>query len=375
MMDELFALSVIVNYNLILLREPEEFYKSMLDELKNNGVTIVAIQNSWKLSFRKLITITVYFFKNFKKFGFDYNSIIGFKSFYWFLRMDLSGFSVHSKIHAQFATQATIISSLITDHFKKEPQYTFTFHAYDIYFNNKWFKFLVKNSNGSYSISEYNMNYVKSKYKISEKVELSRLGVFKPDFVERTEIKQNHKFTIGLLSWFVEKKGIIYLLKAMNKLKQLSDFSFELVIAGDGPLKDNYEKYIYENDLQKNIKFIGKIKKDQKDAFFKSLDVFVLPSISLENDMDGIPVVLMEAISYGVPIISTNVSGIPEICIDGYNGYLIHEKNSDEIYDAILKIKSNPDLRILFSKNAVKLSHEYDIERNTLNKARMMNWI
>ena len=113
---------------------------------------------------------------------------------------------------------------------------------------------------------------------------------------------------------------------------------------------------------------------EQKINFFKELDIFVLPSISLENDQDGIPVVLMEAIAASLPLISTNVSGIPEICIDNYNGFLIEEKNVNQLVDATKSLVHNTSKRLEFSKNSFSLSKEYDISLNSNNKILDLGW-
>ena len=111
-----------------------------------------------------------------------------------------------------------------------------------------------------------------------------------------------------------------------------------------------------------------------KEDFFKTLDAFVLPAIIVPNDMDGIPVVLMEAISYGLPLISTEISGIPEICIDNYNGYLIEEKNVSKIVNAIINLNKNKKLRDKFSLNSIKLSNDYNIKINSKNKIVNLGW-
>ena len=93
----------------------------------------------------------------------------------------------------------------------------------------------------------------------------------------------------------------------------------------------------------------------------------------IKNDMDGIPVVLMEAVSYGIPIISTNISGIPEICINDYNGILIEEKSSTQIVEAIIKLYSENKL-VVMSKNALKIYEEYNLIKNTKSKIELINW-
>lgn len=77
----------------------------------------------------------------------------------------------------------------------------------------------------------------------------------------------------------------------------------------------------------------------------------------------------------GLPIISTNVSDIPEICVDNYNGFLIEEKSSNAIIIAINKFISNNWLIDDFSKNSLKLSHNYDIEQNSFKKIKRLFWI
>jgi glycosyltransferase involved in cell wall biosynthesis len=92
--------------------------------------------------------------------------------------------------------------------------------------------------------------------------------------------------------------------------------------------------------------------------------------------MDGIPVVLMESISYGKPIISTDVSGIPEICIDNYDGKLIREKNVEEIVKAVEELSLDEKLRADLANNALDFAgKEYDLEKNSERKLQMMKWI
>jgi len=373
MMDELKTFSSLVNFDLILLRNPEEFYKENLNQLELNDVKIYIEPFAYNFLLKKLVIILKFFFSNLFKFDFGYNTIIGIKSMFWFFRMNLNLFSKESNIHAQFATQPALVSLLIKKYYLNQPLFSFTFHAYDIYFNNKWFEVLVKNCYWAFSISNYNIEYVNNKFIKSDKFILSRLGVFR-DTIHKENRNDSDYFTLGLMSWFWEKKGIGYLLEAFRVLKVNGFENIKLKLAGDGPLKNKFTSFIEENDLSSNIELIGKIKGQEKDEFYNSLDVFVLPSIELKNDQDGIPVVLMEAIAYSLPIISTNVSGIPEICINDYNGKLIEERNAQKIADSILEIYNNKENLIEYSKNSYTMSKKYDIEINSKIKISNLNW-
>lgn len=372
-MDEIMTFSELTNFDLILLREPNEFYVEKLKEIELKGVRIYIKPFSLGSFFEKIFLIFKFSIKNIFNFIFKYNAIIGLQSLIWFVKLDLSKFSKESNIHAQFATQASIVSLLIKEYYSNYPHISFTFHAYDIYFKNKWFNLLIEKSHKAFSISNFNIKYVQEKYDVSNKIVLSRLGVSRRGILKEGK-KESDNFRIGLMSWFVEKKGVNFLLEALKQLKENGFENIKVVLAGDGPLKVKYKQYIVENNLTEMVEFIGKIDSDQKIDFYNSLDLFVLPSIKLKNDQDGIPVVLMEAISFGIPIISTNISGIPEICIDNYNGILIKEKNIPELISAIQFIINNKNAQKKFSFNSLIVSERFDIHLNSKEKIKELNW-
>lgn len=280
-----------------------------------------------------------------------------------------------ASLHAQFATQASILSLLYKQYYKKV-KYSFTFHAHDIYFSNKWFGLLVNESKLAFSISNYNLEYIENKFQRinKKKLSLSRLGVFLPKPIETSRQKI---FTIGFLSWWVEKKGLLILLQAAVALLQKHKLSIKIILAGDGPLRESALKYIRENNLTDYIEDRGKIFGQEKKDFYSNIDVFVLPSIQTKgNSMDGIPVVLMEAASYGIPMISSDISGIPEICKHNYNGFLVRPGDSYSLSEAIFKLYNLNDFKFqIFKHNACKSSHEYDIILNSQKKLKKIGWL
>ena len=368
--------SQIVNYDIIFLRKQREFFNEELEELEKKGIRIYVQPYATGNLFKKLSTVLSFLINNLPKFSTDYNAVIGFKSIIWFLKLDLSLFGPDSNMHAQFATQPTIISLLIKQYYKGSPTYSFTFHAYDIYFNNKWFSLLTKYCHKAYSISSFNIDYVTKKYGKSDKLELARLGVFR-DQIHRVERPVNDKskiFNLGLMTWFDKKKGIIFLLKAMLELKKKGYENIRLILAGDGSLKNEFLEFIDQNKLEGSVTYIGKIKREEKQNFFNSLDVFILPSIALKNDQDGIPVVLMEAIAYSLPIISTDVSGIPEICIDQFNGHLVAEREVEALVNSIIYFYDHKEKLGEYAENSFVLSNEYDITLNSKKKMESLGW-
>jgi len=374
MIDELIVFSKHTKVDIILLQKQEAFYNEGLERLNITNLKTYTEPFSYENLIKKLGIAIPFFFQNIFKFRADYNFVIGFKAILWFLRLDMSYFSKESNIHAQFATQSAIISLLIKKYYSNKPTYSFTFHAYDIYFKSKWFKVLVEQCHHAFSISDYNIKYVTKKYLASKKIILARLGVFTEEIKPVNKVSED-MITLGLMSWFVEKKGVKYLLEALKVVKEKGYSNVKLILAGDGPLKEQYLKYISDNKIESLVDYIGSVDGETKNNFYNALDAFILPSISLPNDQDGIPVVLMESIAYGLPIISTNVSGIPEICIDKYNGFLLEEKNTDEIVKSIISLIEDREQLVKYSKNSLELSKEYDIEINSKEKLKAMGWI
>ena len=158
----------------------------------------------------------------------------------------------------------------------------------------------------------------------------------------------NNKLVVGTIGRLVEKKGFLHLI---NVIKSMSNI--ELHIAGDGPLlsmlKDNAKEY-------RNIKFLGWIK--NKDSFFKNIDIFCCPS-----KIEPFGLVILEAMSNSVPVISTRCKGPMDIIDNMKNGILVNIDNYEEMKNSIILLKDNKTLRKKISKNAFDtLRKKYSIE-------------
>jgi len=372
MMEEVISFSKFTSFEIIFFREVSDFYKEDLKILKENGIKyyIKPFKKVFNLK-DFFIVLTSIITKPKVLFG-KYNLFWTLQGARWFLKLDKSLIQNVYSTHAQFASQAGIVAWYLKKAYKID--YHFTFHAHDIYFKNNWFSRLVKDSKSSFSISTFNINYVCSCFGVEKgKIVLSRLGVRLPEI--KTKL-QNEKFVLGFISNLEPKKGIPYLMEAFNKLQQKNNGKYELWIAGSGEEMPFIENFIQENQLVDSVKILGRIRDQKKIDFFTNIDLFVLPSITVPGDMDGIPVVLMEAISYAKPIISTNVSGIPEICINDQVGKLIEEKDAEAIVEAIEAISKDKNFANELSSNSLNLAmSEYDLEKNSMKKLQMMEWV
>jgi glycosyltransferase involved in cell wall biosynthesis len=172
-----------------------------------------------------------------------------------------------------------------------------------------------------------------------------------PDMAGKYKIiSEKEKLNILFVGVLEETKGEMDILRAAAILK-LQGIEFKVKIAGDfkrPDYRDNFFSFIKQHDLQKNIEYLGIITGEDKKNHFKDADIFCFPSY---YHSEAFPVVLIEAMSFGLPIISTYWRGIPDMVDDGYNGFLINIKSPEEIADKIVKLKNNIGLMKQMSIN------------------------
>lgn len=140
-------------------------------------------------------------------------------------------------------------------------------------------------------------------------------------------------------------KGVQYLIEAMVIVHQeLPDV--KLVVVGDGIERAKLEKFAEELNLNGCIQFTGQLPQESIPRLMHQAEVFVLPSIS-----EGFGIVNLEAMAAGLPIVATNVGGIPDVIEEGVNGFLINAKNSDEIAGKLLILLQDDGMRKEISVN------------------------
>ncbi len=146
-------------------------------------------------------------------------------------------------------------------------------------------------------------------------------------------------------------KGLMYLLEAINGL------NVNLDIVGNGEEENNIREYIKNNNLNKVVHLYTNVNDEELVNFYKSSDIFVLPSV---NEAEAFGVVQLEALSYGLPVINTNLkSGVPFVSLNNITGLTVDPANKNQLRNAILKLTSDKDLYNEFSKNAIKRSESF----------------
>ncbi len=155
-----------------------------------------------------------------------------------------------------------------------------------------------------------------------------------------------------------EQKGQLILLRAANELKKQGK-DFHLTLVGDGPMRRDLEQYMAAHDLEGNVTITGWMSSDEVKQELIKARAMVLPSFA-----EGLPVVIMEAMALRRPPITTYIAGIPELVIDGENGWLVTAADVDGLTRAMSKALTTTtvELDAMGEKAHTRVKERHNIE-------------
>lgn len=166
----------------------------------------------------------------------------------------------------------------------------------------------------------------------------------------------------------VEKKGFDQLIEACAQLKH-TGLDFRCRIVGeDGPAGPSLRERIQALGLQAQVELGGPVTQDRLREIYREAQVFALPCQIMEDgDRDGFPNVLAEAMAMGVPVVSTAISGIPEMIDDGVHGLLVAPRDPQALADALHRALADPALHARLSQaGRARICERFDSRRTTL---------
>jgi glycosyltransferase involved in cell wall biosynthesis len=159
--------------------------------------------------------------------------------------------------------------------------------------------------------------------------------------------------TVLYLSTLVESKGILVLLRSLPKvLSARKDVRF--IVAGgwswdSAEVKPRVDRFLSQEKYANAVSFIGPVQGNEKLRVLQAADLFVLPTL-----VDTAPLVLLEAMRAGLPIVATDVGAIPEIVSDGVNGLICEKGNPEDLADKIIYLAERPILRQQMSQESLE---------------------
>ena len=159
-----------------------------------------------------------------------------------------------------------------------------------------------------------------------------------------------------------EVKGLPYLLKAFGSLQREDTV---LILAGTGSEKERLERLVQELGIASNVRFVGYVPPERTAPYYAIAWVYVLPSVTTPYFKEPWGLVVNEAFNQGVPVIATDVVGAAAggLVQDGVNGFVVPERDSVALAQALQRILDGPNLRERFSQNARQIIAGWDNER------------
>lgn len=184
----------------------------------------------------------------------------------------------------------------------------------------------------------------------------------KLNFTSYKENSQSYPIEILFVSNLIESKGVFVLLDSLKILKDRDVLFHCTMIGGDGDIKvDQVINRAEELEISEMVAIAGKKYNEEKKHAFQSADIFVLPTYYPDECM---PLVLLEAMQFSLPIISTYEGAIPEIVEDGITGFLVPQRKCDALADKLEALIVDSELRIKMGQEGRnKYEKEYTLER------------
>lgn len=248
-------------------------------------------------------------------------------------------------MHAHFASSATRVANLIY-HLIGVP-YSLTAHAKDIFHDSVQPASLrgkIRDARFVVTVSDFNRSYLEEMMD-EETADIRRLynGIdlqrFRPS---RTPRGGNLILSVGRL---VEKKGFDVLIRACSLLAEWG-LEFECEIIGKGDHQSKLQKLIDTYGLQTRVRLVGPKPQEEVRKAYQHAAIFALPCIiGQDGNRDGLPTVLLEAMATGLPVVSTALTGIPEIIDDDENGLVVPPGDAEALAKALASLLENPTLR------------------------------
>ncbi|MQA88825.1 MAG: glycosyltransferase [Gemmatimonas sp.] len=153
----------------------------------------------------------------------------------------------------------------------------------------------------------------------------------------------SEEYRLLFVGRLVERKGMELLLRAIAHLRRECPVS--LTVVGDGPLRPQLERLASGMRIEESVRFTGYVSVEELGRLYSMADAFVLPAVQdSKGDVEGLGVVLIEALTHGIPVIASRSGGIPDIVRDEETGLLVDPGDVESLSAAIRRLRADPDL-------------------------------
>lgn len=265
-------------------------------------------------------------------------------------------------LHAHWATYPSTSAWLAAS--RLGVTFSFTAHAHDIFLEDHLLSEKMKTAAFGVTISDFNRSYLAETVssKALDCIRVIHCGVSPASFAFQPQGRRPAMVVaVGRLDPI---KGFGHLIDACALLA-VRGVPFTCNIVGEGPERGDLQRRIELAGLSSQVRLLGAQPQAEVRRLLAEASLFVLPSVvTAEGDRDGIPVSLMEAMAVGLPVVSTRVSGIPELVIDGVTGQLAEPGDVSSLANAMARVLGDPQAvaNCVVAARA-RVEAEFDVEK------------
>ena len=275
-------------------------------------------------------------------------------------------------LHAHFCTHPAVAALIIKR--LTGISYSFTAHGSDLHVERRMLDRKTAEAAFAVTISEFNKRVMIETCgpEAAEKIQVVHCGVDPGEFRPQPETAKPETLQLVCIASFEEVKGHRYLIEACKLLKdQGLDFRCHLV--GYGPLKKQVQARVRELGLEERVVVHRPMSRPEVVRLLSESHIKVLPSVPTKRGKrEGIPVVLMEAMACGLPVVSSRLSGIPELVEDGRSGLLVEPRDVPGLAQALSRLAHSPDLRRRMGEaGRKKVEAEFNLLENAERLTRL----
>ena len=245
-----------------------------------------------------------------------------------------------------------------------------TIHGLDITYNNRFYQWLVpyclvrldkivcvsrstREECGLRGIPEWKCLVIPNGIRPDELYLQQAQSELRAEFKRLLDICLENKKILATVGRLVKRKGVAWFVeRVMPKL----DVSYLYIIAGYGPEFETIRRKVKEHGLQQQVILLGRISENVRRLLYNVSDVFIMPNITVEHDVEGFGIAAIEAGSCGLPVVASKIQGLKDAVIDKQTGYLVEERNSDEFSEAI----RNLDLKKEVVRSLVNANFDWE---------------
>ena len=265
-------------------------------------------------------------------------------------------------VHGMYGTTPATVALLVS--WMSGLPFSFTCHSYEILLPNPLLTWKARTARFLTTISDFNRDFICTTYPgiPDSKVRVVRLGV-DLDQWQAPAAEGEPPLVLSVAS-LVPVKGHVHLVRALNRLREWH-VDFQALFVGDGPVRRTIEAEVRRLGLASRVRLVGNVPHREVADVVRRCSVFVLHGVVDERgNHDGIPVALMEAMAAGKAVVSTRVSGIPELVEHERTGLLVEERDEEALASAMRRLLLDRDQREALGKAArERVSRDYTLDR------------